>query len=366
MESGSLMFEGCRSTPLPLRLAKGFCIIPREPSDSEARSMKTQLQLESESLEGAKGDGWSGGAHANGEEARGIIFEGGGPVGVRLGRRAETGGGFEERCLQANSVSREAASPWLGAQGKLQEDIKPRGETGVALGNGETAAGRVVGLESVAREDRGNGGGAGESDESDESVLQRLNAGEHRAMGELWGRYAGLLFSQALRVLHNPAEAEDVVIEVFSEVWRRSGGYHPERARPAAWLVTLVRRRAIDRFRERRSHERAEERLAHEREAASESSDGTEAQVRLSELRRLLEHALKRLPDRQREAVCMVYFDGLTQREISKRTRTPIGTVKTRIELGLRKMRERIRGAHLRPRMEVGAGGESFPICSDS
>ena len=174
------------------------------------------------------------------------------------------------------------------------------------------------------------------------------------------------MFSQALRVLHNPAEAEDVVVEVFSEVWRRAGGYHPERARPAAWLVTLVRRRAIDRFRERRSHERAEERLALERGGGRASNDGIEEQVRLSELRRLLEAALQRLPERQREAVCMVYFEGLTQREISKRTRTPIGTVKTRLELGLRKMRERIRGARLRPRMEVADGEECFCVSTEA
>jgi RNA polymerase sigma-70 factor (ECF subfamily) len=207
-------------------------------------------------------------------------------------------------------------------------------------------------------------GGDG-ANESDESVLKRLNAGEQRAMGELWGRYAGLLFSQALRVLHNPAEAEDVVVEVFSEVWRRAGGYHPERARPAAWLVTLVRRRAIDRFRERRSHERAEERLAMER-GGCDSNDGIEEQVRLSELRRLLEQALKRLPERQREAVCLVYFEGLTQREISKRTRTPIGTVKTRLELGLRKMRERIRSARLRPRIESGVREEGFSFSAEA
>jgi len=207
-------------------------------------------------------------------------------------------------------------------------------------------------------------GGDG-ANESDESVLKRLNAGEQRAMGELWGRYAGLLFSQALRVLHNPAEAEDVVVEVFSEVWRRAGGYHPERARPAAWLVTLVRRRAIDRFRERRSHERAEERLAMER-GGCDSNDGIEEQVRLSELRRLLEQALKRLPERQREAVCLVYFEGLTQREISKRTRTPIGTVKTRLELGLRKMRERIRSATLRPRTDFGAREECLSVSAEA
>jgi RNA polymerase sigma-70 factor (ECF subfamily) len=164
-------------------------------------------------------------------------------------------------------------------------------------------------------------------------------------MGELWRRYAGLLYSQALRVLHNPSEAEDVVAEVFSEVWQRVGGYHPERARPVAWLVTLVRRRAIDKFRERRSHERAGERFAMERTGAWDAGSSLqEEQMRVTELRRILEQALNRLPERQREAVCLVYFDGLTQREISHITRTPIGTVKTRIELGLRKMREKIRG----------------------
>jgi RNA polymerase sigma-70 factor (ECF subfamily) len=203
--------------------------------------------------------------------------------------------------------------------------------------------------------------GSGTGQESDESVLRRLNAGEQMAMGELWKRYAGLLFSQALRVLHNPSEAEDVVAEVFSEVWRRSGGYHPERARPAAWLVTLVRRRAIDRFRERRSLERAEERMALENGKGPAVSNGVEEQVRISELRRLLEQALNRLPERQREAVCMVYFDGLTQREISKRTRTPIGTIKTRLELGLRKMRERIRG--VRPVCDGGVGAVEARIC---
>ena len=198
-------------------------------------------------------------------------------------------------------------------------------------------------------------------EEPDERVLERLHAGEQSAMGELWNRYAGLLFSQAVRVLHNPSEAEDVVVEVFSEVWRRSGGYHPERARPAAWLVTLVRRRAIDRFRERRSHERAEERLALENGSCPPCSNGVEEQVRLSELRRILEQALHRLPERQREAVCMVYFDGLTQREISKRTRTPIGTIKTRLELGLRKMRERIRG--IRSPSEAGVGTLEPRLC---
>lgn len=193
--------------------------------------------------------------------------------------------------------------------------------------------------------------------EPDESLLNRLRNGEEGALGPLWARYAALLYSQALGVLHNPTEAEDVVAEVFSEVWRRAAGYHPERARPVAWLVTLVRRRSIDRLRERRSYEKAGVRLAMENEGnhayansngEEHHGDGVEEQVHLSELRALLEQALQYLPERQRETVCMVYFHGLTQKEISARTSTPLGTVKTRLELGLRKMRERIRGTRLR------------------
>lgn len=298
---------------MPLSPSTGFYPIPATLRDSEAMSMKTQLQLE---------PGYVGGAERI-------------SVGVPDGR----GDGLEA-CSEACSEEWSGPQP-TGPQenGIFRPQCKCNGGEGRA--DGETAP----------------GGGA---EESDESVLRRLNAGEQRAMGKLWERYAGLLFSQALRVLHNPSEAEDVVVEVFSEVWRRAGGYHPERARPAAWLVTLVRRRAIDRFRERRSHERAEERMALERDCGPGCSCATEEQVRISELRRLLEQALNRLPERQREAVCMVYFEGLTQREISKRTRTPIGTIKTRLELGLRKMRERIRGGRVRPRTDCEAGEDCF------
>jgi RNA polymerase sigma-70 factor (ECF subfamily) len=303
--------------------------------------MKTQLEMESESLDTV------------GE----VKQEGAGRGNLRWGVTERVEGDFEERCTQAFLTS---TGGWAALSGVGEGAVTGRG-----VGRLRQESEKPSPAFENGTAPQGYGADGAATAESDESVLQRLNAGEQRAMGELWGRYAGLLFSQALRVLHNPAEAEDVVVEVFSEVWRRAGGYHPERARPAAWLVTLVRRRAIDRFRERRSHERAENRLALESGGGRVPNDGIEEQVRLSELRRLLEAVLQRLPERQREAVCMVYFEGLTQREISKRTRTPIGTVKTRLELGLRKMRERIRGARLRPRMEVADGAECFCVSTE-
>jgi RNA polymerase sigma-70 factor (ECF subfamily) len=199
---------------------------------------------------------------------------------------------------------------------------------------------------------------------SDECLLNRLREGESEALSELWERYAGLLYTQALGVLHNPAESEDIVIEVFSEIWRRASSYHPERARPIAWLVTLVRRRSIDRLRERRSYEKAGLRLAMGNGEVCASSnpngeeiynDGVEDQVYLAELRLLLEQALDCLPEPQKETVRLVYFQGLTQKEIASRTSTPLGTVKTRLELGLRKMRDRIKGARIRSSMKIKA-----------
>jgi RNA polymerase sigma-70 factor (ECF subfamily) len=282
---------------VPLSLRAGFSLISAIPTDSEAKGMESQLQLETE---------WVKAPQVDSSEP--------------------------DFALRPQHSDRSAHSNYSEDSHGTEGKSRPQSRTG--------------GKEACC------------DGESDESVLRRLNDGEQGAMGELWERYAGLLFSQAFRVLQNPSEAEDIVAEVFSEVWRRAGGYHPERARPAAWLVTLVRRRAIDRYRERRSLERAEERMAMECSHGTACACATEDQVRITELRRLLEQALRRLPERQREAVCMVYFEGLTQREISKKTRTPIGTIKTRLELGLRKMRERIRGARPLPRMGLCAEEE--------
>ncbi|MEI6871020.1 MAG: sigma-70 family RNA polymerase sigma factor [Verrucomicrobiota bacterium] len=199
-------------------------------------------------------------------------------------------------------------------------------------------------------------------EEPDEALLQRLQAGEQAALSELWGRYAPLLYSQSLKILHNPSECEDVVAEAFSEVWQRSSSYHAQRARPAAWLVTLIRRRAIDRLRERRSLERAEERLMTEF-ARREPADTTDERLRLADLRWLLEQALDKLNEKQQQTIRMIYFQGLTQKEIADRTHTPIGTIKTRLELALKKMRERIRGSRLKAMLppsskQTDPGGE--------
>jgi RNA polymerase sigma-70 factor (ECF subfamily) len=185
-------------------------------------------------------------------------------------------------------------------------------------------------------------GGGTEVD--DGCLVEKLRCGEGWALGVLWKRYAALLYTQAARILHNPAETEDVVAEVFEEAWKRVESYRPERARPVAWLLTLARRRAIDRLRQRRSSQRMEERLQREEGVAQEAvCCSVEEQVRLQDLRGMLQEALLDLPAEQRLTVCLAYYEGCTQREIARRTCTPMGTVKSRLEMALRKLRDALR-----------------------
>jgi RNA polymerase sigma-70 factor (ECF subfamily) len=209
----------------------------------------------------------------------------------------------------------------------------------------------------------------GGGEDSDEQLVLRIQFGDEEALALLRARYCGLLQSQALRLLRSPEEADDVVSEVFIEVWQRASGYHHEWARAVAWLVTLVRRRAIDRMRVRQRQHKVEVGLSLKQLSCTpDCGSPVEEEMRLGEIRSVLETALNRLPKEQGRAVWMAYYKGFSQKEISRITRAPVGTVKTRLETGLRKMRQRLsreesilnalRGAGAR---KNGAPAESAP-----
>jgi RNA polymerase sigma-70 factor (ECF subfamily) len=180
-------------------------------------------------------------------------------------------------------------------------------------------------------------------DDSDEQLVLRVQFGDEEALALLRARYHGLLQSQALRLLRSPEEADDVVSEVFIEVWQRASCYHQEWARAVAWLVTLVRRRAIDRLRVRQRQRKVEVGLSQKQLSCTpDAGSPVEEEMRLGEIRAVLESALNRLPEEQGKAVWMAYYKGFSQKEISKITKAPVGTVKTRLEIGLRKMRQRL------------------------
>lgn len=172
---------------------------------------------------------------------------------------------------------------------------------------------------------------------SDVELLHAIARGDEVALARLYDSYRVILFGLMLRILHSRQEAEDVLQDVFLQVWNRAADFDEARGRPFTWLVTLARSRAIDRLRSLGSRERVAQNAA--REVIEESSDAMEDAIRAEE-GRVVRHALQELPEDQRHALELAYFEGLTQSEIASQLETPLGTVKTRMRSGMTKLRE--------------------------
>ena len=174
-------------------------------------------------------------------------------------------------------------------------------------------------------------------DPSDEELMRRIARRDDAALAQLHDRYRALAFSVALRVVNDPARAEDVVQDAFLAVWRRAGSYAPDRGSVKTWLSSIVRNRAIDVVRATRERPVADEdgMLLALEDTAPAVHDQVVA-VLDSEVTR---HALGQLPNEQRQAIALAYFVGLSHSEIADRTGLPLGTVKSRVRLGLQRMR---------------------------
>lgn len=177
----------------------------------------------------------------------------------------------------------------------------------------------------------------------DEELMHRLASRDLSAFEAIYDRYADVVFSVALRVVADPHVAEDVTQDVFLRVWRRPDHFDVQRGKFVTWLLSVARNRSID---ERRSYSR---RLRHEAMPATEEEDDVlpSADVRddpafvtvLADERLAVRKAMEVLPPEQRLAIQLAYFGGLTQQEIANKLGQPLGTVKTRIRLGMQKMR---------------------------
>jgi RNA polymerase sigma-70 factor, ECF subfamily len=172
---------------------------------------------------------------------------------------------------------------------------------------------------------------------TDIEVLRAIAGGDEQALSALYDRYRLILFGLILRILHSQQEAEDVLQEVFLQVWRRASAFDETRGRTFTWLVTLARSRAIDRLRSLGSRERTAQEAA--RSIPDSISDAADDAVK-SEQGEIVRGALRQLPDEQRRTLLLAYFEGLTQSEIAERLGTPLGTVKTRMRAGMMKLRE--------------------------
>jgi len=172
---------------------------------------------------------------------------------------------------------------------------------------------------------------------TDVQLLHAVARGDEPALAQLYDRYRVILFGLLARILNSREEAEDVLQEVFLQVWRRAADFDENRGRPFTWLVTLARSRAIDRLRSLASRDRTA--VAGAQEELEQVSDPASDAFR-SEQRRLVANALAQLPDDQKRALMLAYFDGLTQSEIAARLGAPLGTVKTRMRSGMMKLKE--------------------------
>jgi RNA polymerase sigma-70 factor (ECF subfamily) len=172
-------------------------------------------------------------------------------------------------------------------------------------------------------------------------LLARIAQQDQSALSLLYDRYARVLYSLAFRILGSVEEAEEIVLDVFSQVWKLAGRYDPQRGRVDAWLFMLTRSRSLDRL---RSLQRVSKAVESSTEAAkivpqAQISDPTE-DVLINERRDRVLAAMQRLPVEQREVIELAYYEGLTHVEIATKTGKSLGTVKTRIRLGLNKLRQ--------------------------
>jgi RNA polymerase sigma-70 factor (ECF subfamily) len=175
---------------------------------------------------------------------------------------------------------------------------------------------------------------------SDFELMKGIQARDPDALSQLYDRYNGILKALILRVIHNEAEADDLLQEIFMEIWNQAKNFSEQKGKPLGWMVTLARRRAIDGLRKKQAYARAEERLQNETEQQPDAwvHNATEDEIVLSDTRVLIRKVISGLPPAQQQAIDLAFFRGMSQREIAAKTNTPLGTVKTRLELGLKKI----------------------------
>lgn len=169
----------------------------------------------------------------------------------------------------------------------------------------------------------------------DALLVRRVDAGDADALRLMYERYGAIVFGMTYRLLGDRQAAEECTQDVFVSVWRTARNYQPERARVSTWLLTIARNRAIDATRRRAARPVD----PHEEIWSADESPDTADLVSAADDAARVAAAMAELPDAQREALSLAYFDGLSHAEIAERLRLPVGTVKGRIRLALDRLR---------------------------
>ena len=182
-----------------------------------------------------------------------------------------------------------------------------------------------------------------QTDAEDAELLRAVARGQEPAFARIYDRYSPILLGLLLRILRSRPEAEDVLQEVFLQVWRQARAFDAERGRAFTWLVTLARSRAIDRLRAADSRERVAQRSAEETPSVAASQGCAEDEAERAERAEAVRAALAELPEEQRQVLLLAYLDGMSQSEIAVAKNQPLGTVKTRTRTGLKRLSEALR-----------------------
>jgi RNA polymerase sigma-70 factor (ECF subfamily) len=179
-----------------------------------------------------------------------------------------------------------------------------------------------------------------QSDLSDVDLVKAADRGQRGAVRKLFQRFSSMAYSLALRVAGNEADAEEVLMDSFFQVWKQAGRYNPSRGTVAGWILNIVRSRGIDRVRSRLRVVRTEKELQEEDAFPMASRPPSpEKQAIHSEEKAVVKDALGTLPEDQRLVIELAYFSGLSQSEIATQLGQPLGTVKTRMRLAMQKLR---------------------------
>lgn len=188
---------------------------------------------------------------------------------------------------------------------------------------------------------------AAATSQADRDLLLRAADGDQQAIAALYDRYGEVLYAVAYRVARQRADAEDAVVEAFTQAWRDASRFEASRGSVAGWLTMIARSRALDIVRARNRRERITT------SASSRESDGMLAMgsspadpadsYDSTERKRRVQTALETLSPPQRQAIELAFFEGLSQSEIAQRLEEPLGTIKTRVRLGMLKLRESLR-----------------------
>ncbi len=174
----------------------------------------------------------------------------------------------------------------------------------------------------------------------DETLIRLIAHAQEKALGELYDRYSHLVYSVALSTLGDPARAEEVTQDVFERVWEKAMTYSANQGRVVNWLTSIVRHRAIDMYRQSRArHENLEISWQEAEEITLTDGNNTEWEAYLGQRQQVIRGAVAKLPEDQKQAIAMAFFLGYSHQEIADALHEPLGTVKTRIRLGMQKLR---------------------------